>query len=45
MKRSDWVEFSTQAEDDASFGEVVGRHFHFHTIAYDQSDEAFAHFT
>jgi len=33
----------TEAEDDAGLGEVVGRHFHLHTVANNESDEALAH--
>jgi len=36
---------STQSENDAGFGGVVGGHFHFYLIANDESDEAFTHFS
>ncbi len=34
----------SEAEGDASLGGIVGRHFHFHAVADDEFDEAFAHF-
>lgn len=34
----------SEAEGDASLGGIVGRHFHFHAVADDELDEAFAHF-
>lgn len=36
---------SAKAEDDASFCEVVRRHFHLNFVTDDEADEALAHFS
>ena len=35
---------SAQAPRDARFFEIVGRHFHFHAVPGDETDETLAHF-
>ena len=35
---------SAKPPDDPRLVQIVGRHFHFHTVTDDEADEAFAHF-